>query len=163
MDTFRRHGAELSEADKAKLAEMDVELSKLTTKFGENVLDATNAFELMVTDERQSGRFAPTAVAAARQSAQQKGQEGWRFTLQAPSYTPVLTYLDDRAIREQVYRAHSTRASSGEKDNRGNRGAHFGIAQSEGSSAWVRQFRGFRFVRPHGAHWWPRAGVSAGD
>ena len=118
MDSFRRHGAELSEIDKGKLAELDVELAKLTTKFGENVLDATNAFELLVTEEAKLAGLPPTAVAAARQSAQQKGQEGWRFTLQAPSYTPVLTYLDDRAIREQVYRAHSTRASSGEKDNR---------------------------------------------
>jgi len=118
MDSFRRHGAELSEADKAKLANLDVELSKLTTKFGENVLDATNAFELVVIDEKQLAGLPPTAVAAARQSADQKGIAGWRFTLQAPSYTPVLTYMDDRGIREQVYRAQSRRASSGQWDNR---------------------------------------------
>ncbi len=120
LDSFRRHGADLAEEGKARLAALDVELAKLTTKFGENVLDSTNAFELVVTDEQRLAGLPPTAVAAARQSANQKGQEGWRFTLQAPSYTPVLTYLDDAAIREQVYRAHSTRASSGDLDNRGN-------------------------------------------
>jgi len=118
MDSFRRHGAELSEPDKAALAALDVELSQLTTKFGENVLDATNAFELMVTDETRLAGLPATAIAAARQSAEQKGLAGWRFTLQAPSYSPVLTYLDDRQIRHQVYEAQSTRASSGELDNR---------------------------------------------
>ena len=118
MDSFRRHGAELSAADKAALAELDVELSKLTTKFGENVLDSTNAFELVLTDERELAGLPVTAMAAARQSAEQKGLAGWRFTLQAPSYAPVLTYLDNRSIREKVYRAQSTRASSGDLDNR---------------------------------------------
>ncbi len=97
---------------------MDVELSKLTTKFSENVLDSTNAFELVVTDESKLAGLPPTAMAAARQSAAAKNLDGWRFTLQAPSLTPVLTYLDDRGIREQVYRAHSTRATQGELDNR---------------------------------------------
>lgn len=120
MDSFRRHGAELSAENKAKLADLDVELSKLTTKFGENVLDATNAWELLLTDESKLAGLPPTAIAAARQNAEQKGQNGWRFTLQAPSYTPVLTYLDDRAIREQIYRAQNTRASFGEHDNRTN-------------------------------------------
>jgi len=118
MDSFRRHGAELEPEGKRRLAEMDVELSKLTTKFSENVLDATNAFELVITEEARLPGLPPTAIAAARQSAQAKDMEGWRFTLQAPSYTPVLTYLDDREIREQVYRAQSTRASSGDLDNR---------------------------------------------
>ncbi len=118
MDSFRRHGAELSEPDKAALATLDVELSQLTTKFGENVLDATNAFELMVTEETRLAGLPATAIAAARQSAEQKGLAGWRFTLQAPSYLPVLTYLDDREIRHQVYEAQSTRASSGDLNNR---------------------------------------------
>jgi len=117
MDSFRRHGAELSESDKAALAAMDVELSTLTTKFGENVLDATNAFELVVTEEVRLAGLPVAAIAAARQSAELKGVAGWRFTLQAPSYVPVLTYMDDREIRHQVYEAQSTRASHGEWDN----------------------------------------------
>ncbi len=118
LDSFRRHGAELDPEGKAKLAEIDVELAKLTTKFSENVLDSTNAFELLVTDEKQLLGLPPTAIAAARQSAEAKNVEGWRFTLQAPSYTPVMMYLDDAGIRQQVYHAHSTRATAGPLDNR---------------------------------------------
>ncbi|MBI3472777.1 MAG: M3 family metallopeptidase [Candidatus Solibacter usitatus] len=118
LDAFRRHGAELGPAGKKRLAEIDVELAKLTTKFSENVLDSTNAFELILTDPAQLGGLPPSAVEAARQSAQSKGVEGWRFTLQGPSYLALMTYLDDAGIREKVYRAFVTRASSGEYDNR---------------------------------------------
>jgi len=118
LDEFRRHGAELDEAGKKRLAEIDVELSKLTTKFSENVLDSTNEFELIVTGEAQLRGLPPAAVAAARESAARKGQAGWRFTLQAPSYTAVMMYLDDAAIRETMFRAQSTRATAGAHDNR---------------------------------------------
>jgi oligopeptidase A len=118
LDDFRRHGAGLDPAGKARLAGIDVELSTLTTRFSENVLDSTNAFELVLDEEGRLAGLPPSAVAAARQSAAGKGVEGWRFTLQAPSLTALLKYLDDRSIREQVYRAHSTRATSGEFDNR---------------------------------------------
>jgi oligopeptidase A len=118
LDSFRRHGAELDDAGKARLAEIDVELSRLTTKFAENVLDSTNAFELMITDEAQLEGLPPSAVEAARQNAQAKGREGWRFSLQAPSYTPVLTYLNDASVREKLYRAFATRATEPERDNR---------------------------------------------
>ncbi len=115
---FRRHGAELDEAGKAKLREIDVELAKLTTRFAQNVLDETNAFELVVTEEARLAGLPESARKAARASAEDKGKEGWRFTLHAPSLIAVLTYLDDRAIREQVWRAYNTRASRGERDNR---------------------------------------------
>ena len=118
LDDFRREGAELDPAGKARLAEIDVELSKLTTKFSENVLDSTNAFELVITDEAKLNGLPPSAVAAARQSAESKGTAGWRFTLQGPSYTALMTYLDDAAIREHVYHAFSVRATSGGFDNR---------------------------------------------
>ncbi|MGE5646760.1 MAG: M3 family metallopeptidase [Acidobacteriota bacterium] len=118
LDSFRRHGAELDPADKARLKEIDVQLSTITTKFSENVLDSTNAFELVVTDEAKLAGLPESAREAARESAQRKGFEGWRFTLQAPSYTPVLTYLDDAGIREQLYRAFMARAVSGGYDNR---------------------------------------------
>jgi oligopeptidase A len=118
LDDFRRHGADLDPAGKARLTGIDVELSTLTTRFSENVLDSTNAFELVLDQESKLAGLPPSALAAARQSAARKGVEGWRFTLQAPSLTPLLMYLDDRFIREQVYRAHSTRATSGEFDNR---------------------------------------------
>ncbi|MGH9628072.1 MAG: M3 family metallopeptidase, partial [Bryobacteraceae bacterium] len=118
VDAFRRQGADLDETGKTKLTEIDVELSKLTTKFGENVLDSTNDFDLILADEGQLAGLPKSAVDAARQSAKSKGKEGWRFTLQAPSYTALMTYLDDRNIREQVYRAYGARASSGARDNR---------------------------------------------
>jgi oligopeptidase A len=88
-------------------------------KFSENVLDSTNAFELVITDPGQLAGLPETARAAARQRAEEKGQPGWRFTLQAPSYVPLMTYLDDAGIRERVYRAYYARAASGEHDNRG--------------------------------------------
>src|SRR5689334_12524158 len=86
IDAFRRHGAELDPEAKTRLEEIDVELSQLTTKFSENVLDTTNAFELVLTDEKDLAGLPPTALASARQSAARKGREGWRFTLQAPDY-----------------------------------------------------------------------------
>ncbi len=118
IDDFRRHGAELSAADKTRMQELDVELAKATTKFAENVLDATNEFELILTDEPKLSGLPPSAVGAARASAESKGKAGWRFTLQAPSYVALMTYLDDASIRRQVYEAHSTRATSGAFDNR---------------------------------------------
>lgn len=117
MDGFRRSGADLDEPGKKRLQEIEVELAQATTKFSENVLDSTNAFELIVTDEKQLSGLPPSAIDAARESANQKGMEGWRFTLQAPSYTAVLTYMDDRATRETMYRAFTTRATEGIHDN----------------------------------------------
>ncbi len=111
LDSFRRHGAELDPAGKKRMGEIDVELSKITTKFSENVLDSTNAFELIITDEAKLAGLPPSAIDAARQSAEAKKAEGWRFTLQAPSYIPVLTYMDNREIREKMYRAFSKRAT----------------------------------------------------
>ena len=118
MDDFRRSGAELDPAGKARLKEIDVELSKLTTKFSENVLDATNAFELIVEGEARLAGLPESAREQARESAKSKGKEGWRFTLQAPSYIAVMTYLDDRNVREEVWKAYATRATSEEYDNR---------------------------------------------
>ena len=120
VDSFRRHGAELPPEGKKRMEEIDVELSKLTMKFGENVLDSTNEFELVIDDKAKLAGLPPTAVAAARASAASKGiaEPSWRFTLQAPSYLAVTTYLDDEGIRETIYRAFATRAAHGAHDNR---------------------------------------------
>ena len=115
---FRRNGAELDDAGKARLAEIDVALSELTLKFAQNVVDATAAFELIVEDESRLAGLPEGAREAARKSAEEKGKKGWRLTLQAPSYGPVMSFADDRALRETMYRASSTRASSGQWDNR---------------------------------------------
>jgi oligopeptidase A len=118
IDTFRRHGADLDRAGKEALEALDVELTQVTTKFAENVLDSTNAFELVLTEEKSLAGLPPTATASARESAQRKGLAGWRFTLQAPDYFAVMTYLDDANVRRQVYDAFSVRATEAGRDNR---------------------------------------------
>jgi oligopeptidase A len=118
QDDFRRHGAELNPEDKAKLQAIEIDLTKLTTEFSQNVLDETNAFELIITDENKLAGLPESAKQAAEENASAKGVKGWRFTLHAPSMIPVLTYLDDPSIREHVWRAYNTRAVSGERDNR---------------------------------------------
>ncbi len=119
LDEFKRHGAELAEDGKKKLTQLDVELAKLTTKFSQNVLDATNAFELVVEEEARLVGLPPLAKQAARASAESKGLAGYRFTLHAPSLIPALTYLEDGTLRETLYRAHNERASGGAFNNRG--------------------------------------------
>jgi oligopeptidase A len=118
MDAFRRHGAELDAAGKKRLEAIDVELTQLTTKFSENVLDSTNAFELVIAEEEKLAGLPPSARESAKESAKRKGREGWRFTLQAPDYIAVMTYLDDVSIRRQIYEAYSVRATEGPHDNR---------------------------------------------
>ena len=118
LDAFRRHGAELDEAGKQRLAAIDVELTNITTKFSENVLDSTNAFQLLVMNEEELAGLPPSAVAAARENAKTHNLEGWRFTLHAPSLTPVLMYLDKRELREHVWRAYSARGAVAPYDNR---------------------------------------------
>jgi len=115
---FKRHGAELEARAKERLAEIDIELTTLTLRYSQNVLDATQAFSLLIEDDEQLAGLPESARAAARQSARDKGQQGWRFTLQAPSYAALMTHLDDATIRERSYRAMSTRATEGEHDNR---------------------------------------------
>ena len=112
IDSFKRHGAELDPEGKKRLQEIDIALAEATMKFSENVLDSTNAYELIIGEEERLKGLPPTAVAAARAAAEAKGQTGWRFTLQAPSYLAVMTYLDDAVIREQLYHAFNTRATS---------------------------------------------------
>ncbi|MFO0553550.1 MAG: M3 family metallopeptidase [Polyangiaceae bacterium] len=118
LDEFKKHGAELPAAGKRELTEIDVELARLTTKFSQNVLDSTNAFELVVTDEARVAGLPELARLAARKSAESRGLAGFRFTLHAPSFIPAITYLEDRSLREQLFRAYNERASSGDFDNR---------------------------------------------
>jgi oligopeptidase A len=115
---FRRNGAELDDAGKARLAAIDVELSELTLKFSQNVVDATAAFEWIVEDEARLAGLPNGVLVAAKRSAEEKGKRGFRFTLQAPSYGPVLSFAADRELRRVLYQANVTRASSGAWDNR---------------------------------------------
>ncbi|HXR58108.1 MAG TPA: M3 family metallopeptidase [Burkholderiales bacterium] len=107
---FRLGGAELPAAQKPRYAAIQEELASLSTKFSENVLDATNAFSIVVDQARIAG-IPQDVLAAAREAAQKDGKEGWKFTLHMPSYFPVMQYAEDRSLREAMYRASATRAS----------------------------------------------------
>jgi oligopeptidase A len=107
---FRLGGAELPPERKQRYAAIQEELSRLSAKFSENVLDATNAFSIVVEHKRTSG-IPEDVLQAAREAAAKEGKDGWKFTLHAPSYFPVLQYADDRALRETLYRESVTRAS----------------------------------------------------
>ena len=107
---FRLAGVSLPAAQKQRYGELRKRLSELGSTFGENVLDATNAWSRQVTREPLQG-LPDTALASARQAAQQAEVEDYLINLEFPSYSPVLTYCDDRALREEVYTANSTRAS----------------------------------------------------
>ncbi len=118
VQEFRRAGADLPDEEKARVEAINIELSRLSQKFSENTLDATNAFELIVTDEAELAGLPESAKRLAKATAEAKGLSGWRFTLQMPSYLPVLTYAENRALRETLHRAFTNRAGSGDFDNR---------------------------------------------
>ena len=115
---FRRSGAQLDDAKKDRLKAIDRELSLITTRFSQNVLDSSNDFEILIESEAQLAGLPESAKAAARDNAEQKGKTGYRFNLQAPSLIAVLTYAEDPALREQIWRAQNTRATEGKHDNR---------------------------------------------
>ncbi len=104
---FRLSGAELAAERKPRYAQIQDELSRLGAKFSENVLDATNAFSLVIKDEARLAGIPADVL----HSAQQEDGRGWKFTLHMPSYLPVMQYAEDRALRETLYRAYATRAS----------------------------------------------------
>ena len=108
---FRLGGAELPLEKKQRYADIQEELAKLSAKFSENVLDATNAFSIIIDDEKRLSGIPGDVLQAAREAAQQEGTGGWKFTLHAPSYLPLMQYADERTLRETLYRASATRAS----------------------------------------------------
>ena len=104
---FRLGGAELAADLKPRYAQIQDELARLGAKFSENLLDATNAFSLVIEDEARLAGIPQDIL----QSAKQEGERAWKFTLHMPSYLPVMQYAEDRALRETLYRAYATRAS----------------------------------------------------
>jgi oligopeptidase A len=107
---FRLGGAELPPDRKKRYAEIQEELARLSAKFSENLLDATNAFSIYVTKDETSG-IPDDVLQAAREAAHKDGKDGWKFTLHMPSYLPVMQYADERLLREKMYYASSTRAA----------------------------------------------------
>lgn len=108
---FRLSGIALDARDKTRYRELMQELSLLTARFEQNLLDATQAWSRHVEDESLLAGLPELARAMARQTAQQRGQEGWLFTLEYPSYSALMTYADDRGLRREMYEAFVTRAS----------------------------------------------------
>lgn len=99
---FSRNGANLSEEKKKELRRIDAELSKLKLSFGENVLAETNKFELHITKKEDLSGLPEGVIEAASQTAEEKGKEGWIFTLDHPSYVPFMTYADNRELRKRM-------------------------------------------------------------
>jgi len=119
---FKLSGFDLPEQKKQRFKEIQQQLSKLTTKFEENVLDATHAWSKHITDESLLSGLPDSAKAMAKQMAEQKDKEGWLFTLDFPSYFAVMSHADDPEFRHEMYQAFVTRASdqgpnAGEFDN----------------------------------------------
>ncbi|MCX7140449.1 MAG: M3 family metallopeptidase [Proteobacteria bacterium] len=108
---FRLSGAELTAEEKQRFAAISEELARLSTKFSENLLDATNAFSLQVEDRSKLEGVPEDVIEAASAAAEKDGRPGWRFSLQAPAYVPFMQYAAARELREQMYRAYVTRAS----------------------------------------------------
>ncbi len=108
---FHLSGIDLPEEKKKRFRDIKQQLSKLTSKYEENVLDATQAWSKHITEKKQLAGLPDSALAMAKQAAEAKELDGWLFTLNFPSYYAVITYADDRALREEIYQAYSTRAS----------------------------------------------------
>lgn len=110
--SFELSGVALEGEAKQRYGEISARLSELGSKFGENVLDATHAWEKLVTDETLLAGLPESALAQAKQMAIAKEQEGWLFTLDAPSFIPVMSYADNQELRAEIYYAYVTRASN---------------------------------------------------
>ena len=116
--SFTRNGAALSDEDKKTYGKYAEELSLLSLRFGKNVLDATNAYMLRITDRSRLEGLPDYVLEMGAAAAREKGVDGWAFTLEYPSYSPFMKYCRDRELRREMYMAYSTRGASGEYDNR---------------------------------------------
>jgi oligopeptidase A len=114
---FRRSGADLPSDQKARVEEIRVELARLQRRFSENVLDATAAWELQVTDEARMGGIPEGPRSRFQAAAAEKGLKGWLLTLDHPSYEPVMKYAPDRSLREELHRAYVGRCKGDAFDN----------------------------------------------
>ncbi|CAM3410258.1 M3 family metallopeptidase [Deinococcus saxicola] len=117
IDDFKREGADLEGGDKARLLELNTRLARVTSDFGKNVLDATAAYELYVGADRLSG--VPQRVQdATREDAGERGKDGHRLTLHQPITTPLMTYADDRELRQEIWEAQQKVGKQDGRDNR---------------------------------------------
>ena len=122
---FELGGVSLDDASKKRFGEISLELSRLTTEFSDNVLDATNAWQKSLPDAQDLDGLPESAIAAARQRADAKDKSGYLLNLEFPCYMAIMMYANDQALREEVYTAFATRASqegpgAGDFDNTNN-------------------------------------------
>lgn len=108
---FRLSGVELNQAKRDEYKKLSQQMTERCAKFEENLLDATHAWKKHITDEALLSGLPPSTVAMAAQMAKREGLEGWLFTLDFPSYMPVMSYADNRDLREEMYTAFATKAS----------------------------------------------------
>ncbi|MCQ2144309.1 MAG: M3 family metallopeptidase [Bacteroidales bacterium] len=116
-ESFARNGANLSDADKDLYGKYQEELSLVQLQYSKNVLAATNAFVLNITDEADLAGLPSFVVDMGASTAAEKGLQGWAYDLSQPSYSPFMTYSEKRDLREKIYRAYNTKAVGGEFDN----------------------------------------------
>ncbi len=115
---FVRNGAELAPAQKEELKKLNLQLADLYLKFNRNLLNATNSAQIVVDNAGELAGLPESVVAVAAEEAAQKGMQGkWLFTVHAPSRLPVLQFADSRNLRERMYKAYTTQATSGEFNN----------------------------------------------
>ncbi len=119
LEDFREAGADLTLEKKQRVAAIEAELSKFTKQYAEHVLDSTNEWEMVITDENQLAGLPDSAIAAAAANARSKAHEApaWRFTLQFPSMYPVMQHLHDDGIRRKVWEASCRVGAEGNYDN----------------------------------------------
>ena len=130
---FELGGVSLTDEAKKRFAEIAQDLSRLTTEFSDNVLDATNAWEKQLDDVAALKGLPESAIAAARQRAEQKDLDGYLVNLEFPSYLAVMTYADDATLRKELYTAFTTRAS--------NQGPHAGQYDNSATMKEILQLR----------------------
>lgn len=116
---FVRGGANLNEEDKEKLRDINTQLSLLSIEFGEHVLNENNKFELIITNEKDLAGLPEDVITQAKETAQDKGKDGWVFTIHKPSLIPFLQYADNRALREKMFKAYINKGNyNDENDNK---------------------------------------------
>ena len=115
---FVRNGALLDEAKKQRLRELDQELSQVGLEYSDRILRSTNEFELLITSESELSGLPESALDSFKQAAKTASKTGWLLNLQAPSYMPVLTYADNRQLREKMWRAFNSRSTEGPNENK---------------------------------------------
>ncbi|MCX8588121.1 MULTISPECIES: oligopeptidase A [unclassified Gilliamella] len=108
---FELSGIGLPEDEQKRYGEIVAKLSELSSKYSNNVLDATMGWTKLITNLDDLTGMPESALAAAKEQAKAKGQEGWLLTLDIPSYLPIMTYCDNRDLRFELYQAYNTRAS----------------------------------------------------